>query len=151
MRLSMANGVRTWLATNPTSDPAGANVKYLLVGDFNAYFGEDPIQALTAGGAFVDLINAQLGPKAYSYNFGSQSGYLDHGLANQAALRWIQGVVELHTNADEPAALEALDSADKSTQAQTAYFAPNEFAASDHDPFVIGFSPNAGNGDGTDD
>ena len=140
MRLSMSNNVRTWLAGNPTSDSAGANRRYILVGDFNSYVGEDPIQALLGSG-YTDLIDLLLGPKAYSYNFGSQAGYLDHGLVNGAALPLVKGVAELHINADEPSALEALDSASKSAAAQAAYYAGNEFAASDHDPFVIGFNP----------
>ena len=141
MRLSMANNVRTWLASNPTGDPAGANRNYILIGDYNAYFGEDPIQAFLGAGGYTDLIDLLLGPKAYSYNFGSQAGYLDHALVNAAALRLVKSAVELHINADEPAALEALDSAVKSAAAQTAYYAGDEFAASDHDPIVIGFNP----------
>ena len=141
MRLSMANNVRTWLAANPTGDPAGANRKYILVGDYNAYFGEDPIRAFLGAGGYTDVIDLLVGPKAYSYNFGSQSGYLDHGLVNAAALPLVKSAAELHINADEPAALEALDSAVKSATAQIAYYAGNEFAASDHDPFVIGFNP----------
>ena len=56
----------------------------------------------------------------------------------------VKDVAHLHINADEPAALQALDSNAKSVVAQAAYFAPNEFAASDHDPIVIGFNPLAG-------
>ncbi|HEY2012646.1 MAG TPA: ExeM/NucH family extracellular endonuclease, partial [Bryobacteraceae bacterium] len=149
MRLSMANNVRTWLTTNPTSDPAGANRRYILVGDYNAYFGEDPIQAFLGPGGFTNLIQLLIGANAYSYNFGSETGYLDHGLVNAAALPLVKNVAELHVNADEPSALEALNSSSKSPAAQIAYYLPNEFAASDHDPFVIGFNPLLG--DFTDD
>jgi predicted extracellular nuclease len=150
MRFSMANNVRNWLAGNPTSDPAGNDRSLILVGDFNAYFGEDPIQAFTSAG-YTDLINLLLGPKAYSYNFGSQAGYLDHALANAAALARVEDTAELHINADEPSALEALNSSAKSAAAQSAYYAPNEFAASDHDPIVVGYTPLLGdfNGDGS--
>jgi hypothetical protein len=140
MRLAMANKVIGWLAGNPTSDPAGAKRQYVIVGDFNAYYGEDPIQAFVNNG-YTNLIRERIGPKAYSYNFGSQSGYLDHVMVNLAALPMTREVVELHINADEPPALEALDSSAKSAAAQAAYVAPNEFAASDHDPIVIGFNP----------
>lgn len=143
-RLSMANGVRDWLSTNPTADPAGAARKVLLIGDFNAYYGEDPIQALEGAGGFTDLVNLLLGPSAYSYNFGSQAGYLDHALANPALQPLVKGILELHVNADEPAALQALDSGVKSAAAQLAYFAANEFAASDHDPILIALNPLAG-------
>ncbi len=53
----------------------------------------------------------------------------------------MKNVRELHINADEPAALEALDSGVKSAAARVAYFGPDEFAASDHDPIVVGFNP----------
>ncbi len=153
MRISMANAVRNWLATNPTADPAGAQRKVLLIGDFNAYYGEDPIQALSGAGGYTDLINLLLGPKAYSYNFGSESGYLDHALVNPALLPLVKSVAELHINADEPAALEALHTSTESAAAQAAYFGANEFAASDHDPIVIAFNTLAGdlNDDGVVD
>ena len=146
MRLSMANNVATWLDGNPTLDPAGAARRYVLVGDYNAYFGEDPIQAFVSRG-YTNLINLLIGDHAYSYNFGSQAGYIDHGFTNAAALGLVKAIVELHVNADEPSALEALNSAVKSPAAQTAYYGPDEFAASDHDPFVIGFNPLPGDFD----
>jgi uncharacterized protein len=152
LRLLMAQNVQSWLAGNPTGDPAGASRKYLLIGDFNAYAGEDPIQSFLANG-YTNLIASLIGPQAYSYNFGSQAGYLDHAIVNAALLPLVKSVAELHINADEPAALEALDSNLKSPAAQTAYFAPNEFAASDHDPFVVALNPLAGdlNDDGVVD
>ena len=146
MRTVMANNVLLWLDGNPTSDPAAADRRYVLVGDFNAYFGETPIQSLLAGG-YTNLVNQLIGDGAYSYNFDSQAGYLDHALVNGAALPLVKGVAELHVNADEPSALQALDSVDKSVVAQGAYYAPNEFAASDHDPIVIGFNPLRGDFD----
>lgn len=146
-RLSMATNVANWLGINPTSDPAGANRRYILIGDFNAYFGEDPIQSLLGSGGYINLINLLIGERAYSYNFGSQVGYLDHALVNAAALPLVKRVAELHINADEPPALQALDSNIKSATARAAYYAGDEFAASDHDPIVIGFNPLSGDFD----
>jgi uncharacterized protein len=143
MRLNMAQNVQNWLSGNPTGDPAGANRKYVLVGDFNAYFGEDPIQSFLGVG-YTNLIATLSGSNAYSYNFGSQAGYLDHALVNAALLPLIKNIVEVHVNADEPAALQALDSDLKSATAQAAYFAGNEFAAADHDPLVVALNPLAG-------
>jgi predicted extracellular nuclease len=143
MRVSMAGNVSAWLATNPTGDPA-VNRRQILIGDFNAYFGEDPIQMLLGGGGYTNLIDLLHGPTAYSYNFASQLGYLDHALVNAPALAMVKDVAHLHINADEPAALQALNTSAKSVVAQAAYFAPNEFAASDHDPIVIGVNPLAG-------
>ena len=146
MRVSMAAGVAAWLEGNPTADPAGADRRYVMVGDFNAYFGEDPIQLLVAGG-YTNLINLLIGANAYSYNFGSQAGYLDHALVNAAALPLVKAVAELHVNADEPPALQALNTANRSAAANAAYYAPDEFAASDHDPIVVGFNPLRGDFD----
>ena len=75
-----------------------------------------------------------------------RSGQANRSLAlvNAAFFRLIKAVAELHINADEPAALEALGSNLKSPAAQTAYFAANEFAASDHDPIVVALNPLAG-------
>lgn len=143
LRLLMAINVMNWLAGNPTSDPAGANRKYLLAGDFNAYLGEDPIQAFLGTG-YTNLIALLSDANAYSYNFGSQAGYLDHALVNPALLPLVKQIVEVHVNADEPAALQALDSNLKSATAQAAYFAATEFAAADHDPLVVALNPLAG-------
>jgi uncharacterized protein len=152
LRTQMANNVMSWLGGNPTNDPAGAGRKYLLIGDFNSYFGEDPIQAFQTNG-YTNLIELLLGANAYSYNFGSLSGYLDHAIANGAMLPLVKGVIQLHNNADEPAALQALDSNLKSTAAQAAYYSADEFAASDHDPILIAFNPLEGdlNDDGVVD
>ena len=141
MRLAMANNARNWLAGNPTGDPAEASRKTILIGDFNAYLGEDPIQALAGPGGYTNLIQLLLGPKSYSYNFGSQVGYIDHAFANEAALPLVKDIAELHIDADEPPALRALNTASLSAAAQAAYYAANEFASADHDPIVIGFNP----------
>ncbi len=140
LRLDMAQNVVTWLAGNPTADPGGANRKLLLVGDFNAYFGEDPIQHFVSHG-YANLIAGILGAGAYSYNFGSQRGYLDHALVNNTMNSGVKSVAEWHNNSDEPSSLEAVNSSAKSAAAQAAYYAPDAYAASDHDPIVIGFNP----------
>ena len=152
LRLNMATNVVAWLGTNPTNDPAVANRRQLLVGDFNAYFGEDPMQYFGSQG-YTNLINAIIGAKAYSYNFGSQAGYLDHGLANAPMNGLVRSVAEWHNNADEPSSLQALSSSTKSAAAQAAYYAADPYAASDHDPFIVGFNTLAGdlNDDGVVD
>jgi predicted extracellular nuclease len=135
LRLNMAQNVVTWLAGNPTSDPAGSSRRI----DYNAYFGEDPIQWFATHG-YANLINVVLGAAAYSFNFGSQVGYLDHAMANSGMNSLVKNLAEWHNNSDEPSALEALDTADKSAAAQVAYCGADPWAASDHDPIVIGFN-----------
>jgi len=139
LRLNMAQNVVAWLAGNPTNDPAGVNRKLLVVGDFNAYYGEDPIQYF-AGQGYANLIASIIGPGAYSFNFGSQAGYLDHAMVNSGMNPLVKNVAEWHNNSDEPSSLEALNSSSKSAAAQVAYYGPDPWAASDHDPIVIGFN-----------
>jgi predicted extracellular nuclease len=139
LRLNMAQNVVTWLAGNPTADPASASRKILIVGDFNAYYGEDPIQYFANNG-YPNLINAIVGIGGYSYNFGSQAGYLDHGIANNAMNALVRSIAEWHNNSDEPSSLQALGLSLKSAAAQVAYYGADPWAASDHDPFVIGFN-----------
>ena len=95
MRTSMAANVAAWLAANPTADSAGANRRTILIGDFNAYFGEDPVQTMMAAG-YTNLVDLLLGVTAYSYNFASQLGYLDHALANASALPLEKYVAHSH-------------------------------------------------------
>ncbi len=145
LRLNMATNVVTWLAGNPTSDPApAASRKLLLIGDFNTYFGEDPIQYFVSHG-YANLINSLIGPNAYSYNFGLQNGYLDHAMVNGSFNPLVKNVAEWHINADEPAALEAINSSTK--PAASNYVAQDQFAASDHDPILIGLNPLGGDFD----
>jgi len=139
LRLNMAQNVIGWLATNPTGDPALANRRLLLVGDYNAYLGEDPIQWFETHG-YPDLIPRIVGANAYSYDFGSQRGYLDHAIANGLMNTLVKSLAEWHNNSDEPSSLEALNSSNKSAAAQVAYFGADPWAASDHDPIVIGFN-----------
>jgi hypothetical protein len=74
-------------------------------------------------------------------------------MVNASMNALVKNVAEWHNNSDEPSSLEALDSSNKSAQAQIAYFGADPFAASDHDPIVIGFNTLAGdlNDDGVVD
>src|SRR5262249_40074351 len=93
-----------------------------------------------AGQGYTNLIASIIGPGAYSYNFGSQAGYLDHAMVNSGMNPLVKNVAEWHNNSDEPSSLEALTSSSKSAAAQVAYYAPDPWPASDPDPIVIGFN-----------
>ena len=127
-----AQAMVDWLATDPTG--AGGD-QYLIIGDLNSYAQEDPIVTIENGG-YTDLIEAFVGTGfaagAYSFNFFSQSGYLDHGLASPGVLPRVTGAAFWHVNADEPRALDYNDFN------QPDLFSPDEFRSSDHDPVVIG-------------
>ena len=113
----------------------------LLVGDYNSYAKEDPIKALEAAG-FTNLIEDRIGADAYSYVFDGQWGYLDHALGSQSIRSQVTGVSEYHINADEPSVLDYnLDF--KTPNLQSTLYAPDQYRVSDHDPVIVGLSPNS--------
>ena len=97
---------------------------------------ETPIQALEAAG-FTDLLEAFVGPDAYSYVFQGGSGYLDHGLASERITAQVTGADVWHINADEPRALEYTTEFVSESQAEL-FYDPGPYRSSDHDPVVIG-------------
>jgi predicted extracellular nuclease len=143
------NGVRTaaavalvdWLATDPTGSDSG---NFLILGDLNAYSQEDPVTAIESAG-YIDLIETLVGTGfadgAYSFNFSSESGALDHALSSPDMLTNVTGAAIWHINADEPRALDYNDFN------QPLLFNPDEFRSSDHDPVVVGlFADSDGDG-----
>ncbi|RMG94041.1 MAG: ExeM/NucH family extracellular endonuclease [Chloroflexi bacterium] len=132
-RTNAATALVNWLATDPTGS---GDPDFLIMGDLNAYAMEDPITAIKNAG-YTDLINAFLGPNAYSFVFFGQAGYLDHALANSSLTPQVAGVAEWHINADEPRALDYNDFN------QPLLYNPDPFRSSDHDPVLIGVDLNA--------
>jgi 5'-nucleotidase len=111
-----------------TADPQrGPNV--LLVGDFNAYGQEDPVQVLTAAG-LVDLVPAK-NPGEYTYTFDGELGSLDHAFATPQLAASVTGVDAWTINSPEWAARgysgAAVDPA-------------SPFRSSDHDPIIVGIA-----------
>lgn len=130
-RVQAAGTLADWLATVPTG-AAGAGV--LLIGDLNSYALEDPVRLLARRG-YADMVARLAGPQAYSYVYNGQAGYLDHVLADAAAARHVVGVQAWHINADEPAAFSYAPAA--GAPAVPAYYAPDAYRSSDHDPLLI--------------
>jgi predicted extracellular nuclease len=131
-RNKAAQALVDWLGTDPTGSGSGES---LITGDLNSYAQEDPINTIESAG-YTDLIEDFVGAGwasgAYSFNFQSQSGYLDHGLSSSALTPRITGAAFWHVNADEPAALDYNDFN------QPALFSPDQFRSSDHDPVIVG-------------
>ena len=131
-RTTAATALVSWLGTDPTG--SGSN-DFLILGDLNAYAQEDPVTTIESAG-YTDLIEAFLGTGfsagAYSFNFFSQSGYLDHGLSSGTMTSKVTGAAFWHVNADEPSGLDYNDFN------QPALFSPDEFRSSDHDPVLVG-------------
>ncbi|WP_246205368.1 ExeM/NucH family extracellular endonuclease [Agromyces salentinus] len=121
-RVAQANSLLTLADT--FADEVG---EVLLLGDFNSYAEEDPIQVLTDAG-YTDLV-PELTDGQYTYTFDGELGSLDHSLGNAAAVQGVTGVGTWAINSPEW------------SDRQYDNGAPDEgsvFRSSDHDPTVIG-------------
>jgi 5'-nucleotidase len=101
----------------------------LLVGDFNSYRYEDPIDAVTAAG-YTDM-GPVLADGQYSYVFDGGSGSLDHVFASPSIAAKLTGMTVWDINAVESFAYE-YDSP------YEGLYAPYAFRASDHNPTLYG-------------
>ncbi|MDO4665346.1 MAG: ExeM/NucH family extracellular endonuclease [Actinomycetaceae bacterium] len=106
----------------------------ILVGDFNAYSKEDPLQVLHQAG-FVEMRDPS---GATSYVYKGRSGSLDHVLVNEAAKSLISGgrTHIWQINAQEPVALEY----SRFNYNVTNLYQPDPFRASDHNPEIFGLN-----------
>lgn len=105
----------------------------LVLGDLNAYTGEDPIRTLTASGLVGQTERFVRPAQRYSYVFDGQSGELDHVLAGKGLSRKVTGATIWHINSDEPTLL------DYNTEYNPpAFYRPDAFRSSDHDPVLLG-------------
>ncbi len=150
-----AQAARLLIWINSTVLPAANDQDVLLLGDFNAYAKEDPINALVAGG-YNDLETTFHGANAYSYLFDGQLGHLDYAFASASLLGQVTGADAWHINADEANLLdyndEVLDSPGEAAFEEKpdgsalvpprVLFQPGTpYRASDHDPVVVGLFP----------
>ena len=133
-RTAAAEALVKWLATDPTGqDTVG---RELIMGDLNSYDKEDPIDALIAGG-YTDLLLRDQGEEAYSYVFDGLVGYLDYALAGTELAPDVTGADVWSINADEAPILD-YNVNYKSAGQVDAWFAPDAFRSSDHDPVIVG-------------
>ena len=101
----------------------------MILGDFNAYTHEDPMQVFYDAG-LDDLSNGEA-----SYVFGGESGSLDHAVATPSLLSRITGVDVWQINSHESFAFQY--------DGHPAFYAPDPYRASDHNPKVIGLNTGA--------
>ena len=139
-RTVSAKALATWLDTDPTRT---GEKDVVILGDLNSYAKEDPVKALEAAG-YTNLVSSFLGEDAYSYVFDGQWGYLDHALgsADLFGKNQVAGVAEFHINADEPSVLD-YNTDFKTANLQDVLYAPDMFRVSDHDPIIVGLTPNS--------
>lgn len=137
-----------WLATDPTGS---GDPDFLIVGDLNSYAQEEPTLALLAGpdgvpgtrDDYTDLLAEFVGPDAYTFVFDGMVGYLDYAVASSTLTPQVTGATAWHINADEPDILDYDMSFKKAPQA--AFYAPDPYRSSDHDPVLVGLDLKPGN------
>jgi len=128
-RVAEATALRDWL---PTVTDEGEAIA--LVGDFNSYGQEDPLQVLFSAG-FTD-VEQSFGVDHSSYSFSGLSGSLDHVLLNEAALDRATGADVWNINSGESIALEY----SRHNYHGTLFYAADLYRSSDHDPVIVGLS-----------
>ena len=97
----------------------------LILGDLNSYTHEDPMHVLYDAG-YVDLNDTG----KTSYVFQGLSGSLDHAVASPSFAARVSGMDIWESNAHESYAFQY--------DGPSAFYAPNPYRASDHNPWVIG-------------
>ncbi len=122
---------------------ATGNNDVLLVGDFNAYAQEDPINDLTSTG-YVDQVG-RFGVSGYSYVFDGAAGRLDHAITSASLSARVSAVAHWHINADE-STLQDYNTEFKFPATTCGGTCPADpftvspYRSSDHDPVIIGLN-----------
>ena len=128
-RVRQATALHEWVdEITEEGDPVA------LVGDFNAYTMEDPMQELYDAG-YRD-VGTEFAAGSYSYSYDGLSGSLDHVLLNDAAFDLAAGGDIWEINAGEALALEY----SRYNYHGTLFHAPDAYRSSDHDPVVVGLN-----------
>ncbi len=116
LRVKSAEQLTEWIA-----EEAFPNA--VLLGDFNAYYKEDPIRYFSENG-----FHNPSKVTDYSYVYDSQAGALDHIFVADTLKDNVSGVYHLPFNADEPWIYDYRN-AD--------FYEPTPYRSSDHDPLVL--------------
>lgn len=135
-RVQQAERLDAWLDTNPTGTSDG---DYVLLGDFNAYYREDPINVLRGAGYQIPF-----GETTSSYVFDGLIGTLDYAFVNGSLAGQVAGAAHWHINADQAPALDYNRSVDNAPQTYTRpatwYDGTTPYRTSDHDVTLIGLN-----------
>jgi len=137
LRTESTQSMLAWLNSDPTDS---GNDRHLVVGDFNAYAQEDPMQVLYDAGYVNQAIRFNDdNPAVFSFVFQGQSGSLDHVLASPSMNASVVDAVKWSINADEIPAFAYPETLPASSLPKPAdFYQPDPFRSSDHDPVLIG-------------
>lgn len=139
---------------NNTIKPATGHDRVLTVGDYNAYFEEDPMDVLRA--ANYTVLGAAT---SRSYQFSGQVGSLDHAVASNSLAPNVTALNKWNINSPEPVYLDYNDNVRDAGEGTAdvnpwaALYSATPFRSSDHDPVLIGLNlaPVDQDGDGIED
>ena len=120
-RLQNADSI---LAMLPVAMETFGDKDVLMLGDYNCYTQEGPIQVLVRAG-YADLL-PEGAPQDYSYSFKGEAGYLDRCFASPSMATQVVRVQPWHVNADWYYSHGANKMKDKSL---------HRYA--DHDPIIV--------------
>ena len=114
---------------------SGTN-RIISVGDYNAYYEEDPMDILRAGGYTVTS-----SASSYSYLFAGQVGSLDHAVVSPSLAATVTGVAKWNTNGIEPSYLDYKDGINSGggdvINPWASTYTVSPWRASDHDPIIM--------------
>ena len=131
-RLSAVQAEINWLAGDPTGT---GETDYLILGDMNSFYMEDPVQAFLSAG----YANQGGGPTAYSKLYYAKSATYDYAFSSTTLTPQVAGATIWHISSDEPHVLDYNEEYKTTTQ-QIKYYNVDPYAASDHDPVVVGLA-----------
>ncbi|WP_025763006.1 ExeM/NucH family extracellular endonuclease [Dyadobacter tibetensis] len=133
-RKDQANELLNFISTVKSSS---GNDYVISMGDYNAYYQEDPMDVLRAGGQVV-LANAT----DYSYLFDGQLGSLDHAVVSSQLNTLVSGVAKWNINSVEPDYLSYKDEVNSGGSDRvnpwSATYTSDAFRSSDHDAVIVG-------------
>lgn len=136
-RKLQSNGLLSFITT--TVIPTSGTNHMISVGDYNAYFEEDPMDILRAAG------NTVLGnSSSYSFLFSGQLGALDHAVISASLTGTVTAFSKWNANSVEPEYLDYNDAINDGggdvVNPWASTYTVSPWRSGDHDAVLIGFN-----------
>ncbi|GGJ45053.1 ExeM/NucH family extracellular endonuclease [Deinococcus roseus] len=144
-RNTAAGILMDWVAADPT---ASGDTDVVLLGDFNAFMQEDPVNAVLngadgtngTGDDYMQLFDSS----DYTAVLNGRRGTLDYAFVSASLQAQVQGSRIWHINAAEPSVLD-YNTENKTVAQQSALYDIDVYRSSAHDPVVLGLTLDATN------
>ena len=135
-RVQVAQQLAQWLQSDPTNQQAEAT---FIVGDFNSYQQEDPMESLKSAG-FYNVAEKYLPEENWTTSYRGTVGSLDYILANKAAKTLTTGLTQWHINS---VVMEQfgynVEPFSENFSKPASFYLEDPYASSDHDVVIAGF------------